>query len=73
MKKRLNNIGPKNRHRFRGEFVRYGERDGWWSGNNVTVMLRDIRLFRGEKRLPITYGSTGREASSGSATWRPAT
>jgi hypothetical protein len=44
MKKKLNNIGPKKRHRFRGEFVRYGQRDGWWSGNNVTVLLRNICL-----------------------------
>ena len=47
MKKRLNNIGPMQRHRFQGEFVRYGERDGWWSGNNVTVLLRNIRLVPG--------------------------
>jgi hypothetical protein len=51
MKKRLNNIGPKQRHRFRGEFVRYGERDGWWSGNNVTVLLRNIRLVPGGEEI----------------------
>ena len=51
MKKRLTNIGPKKRHRFRGEFVRYGEKDGRWSGNNVTVLLKNITLLPGGERV----------------------
>lgn len=51
MKKKLNNIGSKKRHRFRGEFVRYGEKDGWWSGNNVTVLLMNITLLLGGEHV----------------------
>lgn len=51
MKRKLNNIGPKKRHRFRGEFIRFGEKDGWWSGNNVTVLLRNICLVPGEDQV----------------------
>ena len=47
MKRKLNNIGSKKRHRFRAEFVRYGEKDGWWFGNNVTMLLRNICLVPG--------------------------
>lgn len=51
MKKKLNNIGPKKRHRFLGEFILYGVKDGWWSGNNVTVLLRDITLLPGGEHV----------------------
>jgi hypothetical protein len=43
MPRRLNNIGPKRRHRFRGEFVRFGSKPGW-AGTDVTVLLRRICL-----------------------------
>jgi len=51
MGRKLNNIGSKQRHRFRGEFVRYGERDASWAGNNVTVLLRNICLVPGEEQV----------------------
>lgn len=50
-KKKLNNIGPKKRHRFRGEFIRYGVKDGWWSGNNATVLLRNITILPGGEQV----------------------
>jgi hypothetical protein len=61
MRKKLTNIGPKQRHRFRGEFVRYGEKEGWWSGNNVTVLLKNVCLLPGGESVAdhLSFNWTG--------------
>lgn len=48
MRKELRNIGPKERHTFTAEFVRYGIKNGW-TGDVPTVLFKNIKL--GEKTV----------------------
>ena len=43
MRQRLHELDPDRRHRFRAEFVRYGDKPGW-KGATVTVLVGRVRL-----------------------------
>lgn len=46
MRRKLKEIGEKERHNFIGEVVRFGWKNGWM-GSERTILLKDIRLCDG--------------------------